>query len=228
MSSPGTVLQRPGSMGWMVLNSGQLEFEVGRTIVQRLLELIDQERNLLLLEMELPSLKAIDFPQSMAELTGQDLLRMVAAASNADPIRQAWLNAGLIFAVGGSLQSWKEFIGIHLFQGYPEEVLADGSILVMSGSSAGALGTWMFDESNDGLLPGLGWLEGGLILPGVSEPAANPAVFELLEDSTPAYALGLPGESILALGPVGEVEVWSSPPPVILLGRGWLSTENGA
>lgn len=225
MSSTGTVLQRPGSMGWLVLNSGQLEFEIDTIICQRLLELVDQDRNFLLLEMESPSWKPIEFPDSFAVLAGQDLLKMEAAAVNADPIRQAWLNAGLIFAVGGTLLSWQEFIGIHLFQGYPEEILAEGSILVTSGASAGALGSWMLEASSSDLLPGLGWLESGLILPGVSEPAADPVVFELLEEPSPAYALGLPGESALALGPGGEVEVWSGTPPAILLGRGWLSRE---
>jgi hypothetical protein len=37
------------------------------------------------------------------------------------------------------------------------------------------------------------------------------------------YAVGLAETAVLALGPQGEVEVWSSVPPRLLLGKAWRS-----
>jgi len=226
MSAPANVLRRPGTMGWLIISPAQIELLAESPVVQRMLELVDQSREVLVLEMAGEENQEDDFPIWLADLAGQALKKIGAVAAEASRIREAWLNAGSIFLQGGAQQAWREFIGVHLFQGFPEEILAEGSLLVAGGWSSGAMGTWMLEASGGDLTPGLGWLEGGLILPGRGEPAAEPAALELLEGSTPAYALGLPAGSTLAMGPAGEIEVWSAVPPSILLGRGWLAAES--
>jgi hypothetical protein len=226
MSAPASVLRRPGTMGWLIISPAQIELLAESPAVQRMLDLIDQSREVMVLEMAGGDIREDDFPIWMADLAGQPLRRIGAVPAETASIREAWLNAGVIFLQGGSQQAWREFVGVHLFQGYPDEILAEGSLLVAGGWSSGVLGTWMLEARGGDLTPGLGWLEGGLILPFESEPAAEAAVLELLEGSTPAYALGLPPGSTLAMGPAGEIEVWGAVPPSILLGRGWLASES--
>lgn len=223
MKNPTTVLRRPGTMGWLVLTSQLPEMGLESTATQRLVELVDQTRSVLLLEMQ--EEVEDNFPLWIVELIGQDLIRLMATADRVEQARSSWLDSGLIFTCGGKPIAWQEFMSGHLFRGYPEEILSEGSVLVASGPMAAALGTWRIQSRGADLEPGLGWLEGGLVLPGQVRPAAEPAALELLEGATPAYALGLPEGAMLALGPAGEVEVWSDVKPAIVLGRGWLTSE---
>jgi hypothetical protein len=225
MSSGARVLRRPGSMGWLVLGYGSFRLSAEDPVVQRILELIDQGRPMLLLEAGSDSHAGTDFPEWMSELIGQPLVSLTGTAENAAQIREAWLNAGLIYLAGGTQEAWKQLIGEQTFQGYPEEILTDASVMIAGGMSSGVFGTWMLDSPGGELVSGLGWLEGGVIMPGEASPSSEPAVLELLEGMEPAYALGLPADSHLALGPDGEIEVWSEAPPAILLGRGWLASD---
>ncbi|MEJ2010779.1 MAG: hypothetical protein P8X64_00975 [Anaerolineales bacterium] len=228
MSTGANVLQRPGSMGWLVLGDCHFHLSTEDPVVQRMLQLVDPARQVLMLEAGPALGTGADFSEWISELIGQPLVRLDPAAENVVQIREAWLNAGLIFLIGDRQDRWREFIGEWLFQGYPEEILADSSLMIASGMSAGAMGTWMLERSGGDLVGGLGWLEGGVILPGEGQPSSESAVLELLEGMEPAYALGLPEASRLALGPNGEVEVWSDISPAIVLGRGWIDAETGA
>ncbi|MFN2275726.1 MAG: hypothetical protein ACK2TX_12860 [Anaerolineales bacterium] len=223
MSAQTKVLRRPGTMGWLVLAHGQLEMDIESTAVQRLVEIVDPGRTMLLLEMD--SETSDDFPLWLAELTNQEVVRFAARPGNVDEIRTSWIDAGLIFAQGGSPSAWREFISTDLFRGYPEEILGERSVLIAVGSVAGALGTWMLPSRDSELVPGLGWLDGGLVLPGRSRPSAGPATMELLESAVPCYALGIPEGVMLALGPAGEVELWSNVSPAIVLGRAWMTSQ---
>ena len=221
MTTLSNVLRRPGTMGWLILAGGDPVPELESTFVQRLLELVAPGRTALSLVVDAGQDAGQEFFEWFSDLAGQPVSVLDAIPANAGVIQQAWLEAGLVHLHGGSRVAWRELFADNLFRGYPEEILAPGSVLLASGASAGALGTWMLGEDGGEISAGVDWLAGGLVLPGEPSPSHIPAVVDLLDGVTPAYALGLPEGSTLALGPDGEVGVWSDPPPSILLGRGW-------
>jgi len=210
-------------MGWLIVAGHDPAPQVESSFVQRMLELADPGREALSLVMDEGLDAGPGFSEWFSDLAGQPLRTLEAVSANAQAVQQAWLEAGFIHLQGGSPPAWRTLLAEVLFRGYPEEILAPDSVLLASGASAGALGTWMLVEKDDEISAGVDWLEGGLVLPGESSPSRIPAVVELLDGVTPAYALGLPAGSTLALGPGGEIGAWSEPPPAILLGRGWLA-----
>lgn len=95
--------------------------------------------------------------------------------------------------------------------------------LVLSiGAPCAAAGEWMLSVSPpNAVTKGLGWVPHGIVTPGLGHPADLPVVRELLLDEPRSFAIGLPPGGILALGPSGELEIWSEINPGILLGKGW-------
>jgi len=220
VSKPAEILKRPGTMGWLVLSAGEPDPSSIPELLERLLERIDPSRSVLSLEMSPGLPEGDDLAAQVAQLLGQTCTRLVLEPNQIETIQFAWLEAGLIFTRGGNELEWRDWIDDFLFQGYPEEILAEGSVLFAAGSCAGALGSWI----GSGLRvtePGLAWLDGGMILPGVEQPVDIPVVVERLESEDPFYALGLGHGAVMALGPAEEREVWSDRAPVIVLGKGW-------
>lgn len=218
------ILQRPGTMGWLVISAGEPDPSLIPTLPERLLERIDPGRGVLSLEMGTGLPEGDDLAAQVAQFLGQSCTRLVLEPNQIETIQQAWLEAGLIFTRGGIEPEWRDWIDNFIFQGYPEEILAEGSMFFAAGPCAAALGSWI--GSGWGVTePGLGWLEGGIILPGVEQPVDIPFVVDLLEGEEPLYALGLGIGAVLALGPREEREVWGDRAPVIVLGRSWQVNE---
>lgn len=95
-------------------------------------------------------------------------------------------------------------------------------LVLMAGAPCAAVGQWMVSAPTpEAIVPGLGWLPQGIVTPGLGRPADLPPVRELLLDEPRSFAIGLPPGGILALGPSGELEIWSEVNPGILLGKGW-------
>jgi hypothetical protein len=122
---------------------------------------------------------------------------------------------------GGSQQFWREFIDVRLFRGYPQEILADGSVLFAFGSVSSLMGDWMLEAGTHDLIKGLGWVPGSIVLPTNEDPAEIASVHNHLEEHEGVFALGLPDGAMLALGPDNQVEVWTEAAPVLLFGKGW-------
>jgi hypothetical protein len=224
MSKPSEILQRPGTMGWLVLSAAEPDPRLAPQLLDRLLERIDPGRSVVALEMAPGLPEGDDLAAQVAQLLGQPCTRLALEPDNVETIQLAWLDAGLIFTRGGVEQEWRDWLDNHLFQGYPEEILAEGSLLFAAGPCAGALGTWIGGESGANE-PGLGWLNGGIICPGIDQPVEIPAIVDQLESAEPLYALGLGVGAVMALGPTEEREVWSERAPVIVLGKGWLAEQ---
>ena len=208
-------------MGWLILSGAEPDLAENPGLLDRILEHISPGRGVLSLEMS-PNLPASeDLADQVALLLGEPCTRLLLNPNQVEEVQQAWLEAEFIISRGGNEPGWRTWIDDYLFQGYPEEILAEGSTFFASGPCAGALGSWIGAGTGVGE-QGLGWLEGGIILPDVDQPVDHPAVVDLLDVDDPRYALGLTSDSALALGPMGEREIWGEQAPVIVLGRGWL------
>jgi hypothetical protein len=98
-------------------------------------------------------------------------------------------------------------------------------LVLLIGAPCAAVGEWMISAPNPEIVvPGLGWLPHGIVTPGLGHPADLAPVKDLLLDEPRSFAIGLPSGGILALGPTGELEIWSEVKPGILLGKGWGQT----
>ncbi len=123
---------------------------------------------------------------------------------------------GLILLAEGEAQAWLEALQeLDLSSRLPA-----GGLVVAIGGVCGSLGEWICID--DALRPGLGWISHSIVVPGESAPGDVEPVLARLSSGEKLYAVGLGPEAILALGPSGEVEVWSDLPPTIALGTGWL------
>lgn len=96
----------------------------------------------------------------------------------------------------------------------------NGAIILAEASSAALFGSWLVDSTGN-TLTGLEWLEGALIVPGVNAISESPSAKHLLRVQPDAIAVGIGGQSALALGPDGEVELWGERQVSVALGRAY-------
>jgi len=130
-------------------------------------------------------------------------------------------NAGMIVLAGGKTQEWLQAFEHSDLEQRLIEFLQMGNLLIAAGTPAAVFGSWTLPEDGAPLKKGLEWLPGAIVLPGTGEPAEIPEVSELLASSGRLFALGLPPETALAVGPGGEAGVWSLASPKLVLGKGW-------
>ena len=89
----------------------------------------------------------------------------------------------------------------------------NGSVILAEGASSTAFGSWLLEETE--LLPALSWLEGVLITTG--KP------IQLSDAPMTSLHLHIPGESAIALGPQGTMEIWGNPDVQITLGSDFMT-----
>ena len=158
-----------------------------------------------------------EFMQELGDLFGVDGIILALGEEGEHRIE----DAGLIVMAGGTTQEWLQaFTQGGLEQSLIDFLQAEGLVLA-AGAAAAALGSWAMEEGISVPIEGLGWLPGAIVLPGVSDPAALPEIRELLGSSGRKFALGLPQDTALAVGPGGKAEVWILAAPKLVLGKGW-------
>jgi hypothetical protein len=140
-----------------------------------------------------------------------------------DDIPGVEAEVGLIIMTGRDLALWSEVLGAGSAGQWVGDRLDEGSVVFACVAAAAALGELVFrDGVRDRGIPGAGWLPGAVLFPSISDPADHPDVREYLSDTDHSYALGLQPGTAVAIGPQGQIEVWSGEPPRIVLGRGWI------
>lgn len=93
----------------------------------------------------------------------------------------------------------------------------NGAVVLAEGPAAMAFGAWV--AAPDGLIQtGLEWLQGALIVPGISSVSETPEAQKVMRMKPSALAIGVGLEAALALGPDGEVEAWGDQQVTIALG----------
>jgi hypothetical protein len=158
--------------------------------------------------------------EEMAEILEGWLDVAVPLLAPREMTAEDWRAAGLVILAGGPAESWVEALTPSTATSSTLDAIGEGSLVYAVGGAAEALGSWMFPVGG-APREALGWLPGGVILPGRADPAEVDGLTKLLAREDHSYALGLAEGAVLALGPQGEVEVWSESRPTIALGRGW-------
>lgn len=134
-----------------------------------------------------------------------------------DSMVSGWAGSGLVVLAGGAVADWVRALS----RCSADEILVEGSTVLAVGSAAAALGQWIFAAGARTPTAGLSWLPRAIVLSDLEAPAAPEAVHAFLAHELYSYAVSLPVEGALALGPAGEVEVWSREAPTVILGVGW-------
>lgn len=102
------------------------------------------------------------------------------------------------------------------------EAYEKGTVILAEGRAAALFGAVWLDERGT-LHKGLNWLNGALILPGVTQREALRANAQpVFQDDPYALAVGLPHDGALVLGEDGQLELWGEQPVAVTFGPGYL------
>jgi hypothetical protein len=208
-------------LGWLVL-AGEVPAAQVETsgISERLLERADLSLASVWIDLE-PGLHP-GVEQIIDEMEPL-LLAPIERLGPEDSLQDVDIEVGLILMSGRDLALWPPVLGSGGTGRWVGDRLDAGSVVFAGAAAAAALGELVFrDGVGDCGSPGAGWLPGAVLLPSASDPADHPGVKEYLLGTDRSYALGLQPGSAVAIGPQGQVEVWSGEPPRIVLGRGWI------
>lgn len=134
-----------------------------------------------------------------------------------DTIREKLTEAGIIVVTGVE----DARAGRSALMGAAAEgmmaAFANGALILLEGWAAAAAGAWLMIPEDESLA-GLSWLQAAIIIPGTANASELPPVRSALGRHPDSIAVGIGGESALALGPDGEVEIWGQRQISIVLG----------
>lgn len=99
-----------------------------------------------------------------------------------------------------------------------QEALNLGATLYAVGASAALIGAHVPDGET--LVPGFSWLADSVIVPGYTPEQAE-RLHGCVQQIPNGYGLGLAEGAALALGPLGEVEIWGNHAITVSLGQGY-------
>lgn len=129
--------------------------------------------------------------------------------------------AGMLIIYGGYEAQWLKFIGESITPLLDEAADSLPAVMWFVGSATLPLGEWiyssLFDEGGEALC----WLPGCLVLQEMGDLGVLEPVQRTLRTHVHSYALNLVNSATIALGPTGEIDLWGSPSPSIILGQGW-------
>ena len=223
MSDATPLFRKPGSQGWLVL-CNRIPKLGNQTplLIERMLEVVDLSFPPLCLTLDSTAAEDLQvFLDDYKTLTGVDVALIDLWDLDYQEMVKAVSQAGLVVMTGGLLLDWAERIDPRGDGNSADDFLLNGRMLMAVGPVVANLGAYVLSPVEGEIIAGLGWMPGAMVLPDEIAPIDIAAVRHWLSGEENSYAIGLPHESIFALGPQGEVEVWGVSKPVISLGKGW-------
>jgi hypothetical protein len=208
-------------LGWLVLAGQVRQSDVDASdIIGRLLDKADPSLTAFWLDPESspdPGLERII--DEIEPLLSAPIERLGAG----DDVPRESVEVGLILMAGSDLALWTDVLGSTGAGQWVGDRLDDGSVVFAAAAAASALGELVFGEGvRECGIHGAGWLPRAAVLSSDSDPADHPDLKDYLSETDHSYALGLQPGTAVAIGPQGQVEVWSGEPPRIVLGQGWI------
>jgi len=223
MSEVLPAFRKPDSKGWLVL-SNRVPSLGDKTpmLMERMLALIDLSYPPLCLTLGSDDFKAVDdFIDDYETLTGVELTVVDLWDLSYEQTVAAVSQAGFVFFVGGLALDWVAQIDPLGSGNSAADFFRQNRMIMVLGPVVASLGSWVFSPLDGDIKSGLDWIPNAVVLPDEAAPMEDDRIRALLAGRERAFAIGLPHDSIFALGPQGNVEVWSAMKPVIALGRGW-------
>lgn len=214
------VFRRAHSEGWLIL-SGPIP-TIANARIERLLEVINLSRPLLVIHLQgTPSLEIEQWAMDL-----EALLEIPSTILDLDMVDdhiliERWQEAGLVILVAEDELVAAQSPLKRIADNPSELVLDHDQIVWFVGNAGTSLGEWTYNSSMDQILQGMGWLPGAIILNQPGGVVELEPVQEILRSQSRSYALNLIGGATIAIGPFGEIDLWGSPTPSIVLGLGW-------
>lgn len=223
MSDGVPTFRTPDSQGWLILSNQAPNLgNEAPMLMERMLALIDLSYPPLCLTLGSISSEDVDvFLDDYNTLTGVDVTIIDLWDLTYQETIAAVSEAGLVLFAGGLALDWVMQIDPDGLGSSAADFLYKDRMIMVIGPIIAGMGTWMYSTLDGDIKPGLNWVPNAIVLPDESAPMRDDIVRAWLTEHERAYAIGLPPDSIFALGPNGEVEVWSTTNPVIALGKGW-------
>jgi len=223
MSEVLPAFRKPDSKGWLVLSNRVPSLGDKTTmLMERMLALIDLSYPPLCLTLGSDDFEAVDdFIDDYETLTGVELTVVDLWDLSYEQTVAAVSQAGFVFFVGGLALDWVAQIDPLGSGNSAADFFRQNRMIMVLGPVVASLGSWVFSPLDGDIKPGLDWIPNAVVLPDEAAPMEDDRIRALLAGRERAFAIGLPHDSIFALGPQGNVEVWSAMKPVIALGRGW-------
>jgi hypothetical protein len=206
--SAGQLFRRIGRSGWLVLAGSVPSLAGGSAWMDRLLPHLDLGRAVVWLASDPEGPQPTKFLDDIEDLLGAEVVRR-------SPAEDGWESAGMLLLTDPSPVSMLPTLRHRLLA-----CLEGDGIVMAVGQPAAGFGEAI--RSPLGGMPGegLGWLPGSVVLP-EGEALADDGWRSWLQSPEKRFAIRLPADSMLALGPAGEVEAWGRAQPGVILGSAW-------
>jgi hypothetical protein len=219
LSQVGSVLQRIGGSGWIVLMSQIPTLnEEYPELANYLLQYTDISRSpVMISSSDSHDPSVVGVARDLEMLIGVETVHLSLATAR--QVQSA--EVGLFLLSGEDVERWIEALTQSNLGAALKDSLLDGSLIFAVDGAASALGSWAMVAGKDEPQRGSDWLPGAMILPRLLDPAESEAVRSWLTMHERVYALGLAGGGIVAFGPEGEFQLWGGDNPTVLLGSGW-------
>jgi hypothetical protein len=198
-----------GRSGWLVLAGSIPSSSEGSGWLDRLLGCLDLDRPAFWLAQDPDDAWPTELLDDLEEI----LQTSIPLISPSEP---SWEEAGFLLMAGSPDDIPGPAIAGRLLQ-----CLDGGGVIMAMSDAAADFGEIRLASAGGGLQQGLGWLPGGLVLPGQDSGKGEGPARGWLQSTEKRYVLRLPTGTVFALGPGSEAEVWGGTPPGIVLGPGW-------
>lgn len=224
MTAISRIFGRRGSRGWMIL-AGESSFDRGleTSALGSIKRLMGTEGSMTVLAPggKIPSSIQPFINYFEVQLGGS--LKIIDPL-DADPaiIQTTCQKAQLVLAVDGNREDWAAAFSEERMPADPDLIVNENSVFIATGSLVSVLGEWTYDADRDQISEGIGWFPDAIILLGPEAPATKKVVRQKIEAHMKSYAISIAPETIVGIGPQGQVEIWSEVAPEILLGKGWV------
>ena len=224
MTATSRIFERRGSRGWVIL-TGETPFDrdAETSALESIKSIMGSEGVLVVLAPggDVPS-SIQPFVSDFEKRLGGNLIIIDPLDVDQTLIQSTCQKARLVLAMGGDREGWAASFAEGRMPVDPDLIVAENSVFIAIGSLVSVLGEWTYESERDQITEGIGWFPNALFLLSSEAPATEGGVRQKIEAQMKSYAISIAPDTILGVGPQGQVEIWSEAAPEILLGQGWV------
>lgn len=216
------VFRRSIGHGWLLLSGPSPAIE--ERALERLLEIVNPgQQGLLVGSGEHPP-GVVGWSEDLSALLEIEITPVDLTNKQPTEIEEHMQEFEVLIFASDDINQWTDLFSQRILPVLNEVSDKRGWVCWFVGAAALPMGEWIFDSQQKECRVGTHWLPGCLVLDHEGNLEDLAPVQDILRNQPLSYALNLVDGATLALGPAGEVDLWGTPPPSIILGSSWAST----